>query len=368
MNIFYRFINWWRNTQLSFRENGLQITFVRSVVLLLIIIALHVYFMTLFEGFSWQDALWLTLTTLSTTGYGDISASTVSGKTATVVLLYLCGIFILAKAAGDYFEYRANIRVKKMQGFWEWNMSNHILVINTPSQQGEQFFLRFVKHLQQSKMQSNTVQILTQQFPQGLPSQLATLPGLAHYTGSGTVTEDLLAVNVRQAKYIVILAKQEDNRESDSRTFDILHRLQTLNLADDVLILAECVDDDNRQRFKQAGAQVLIRPMRAYPEMLIRSLVAPGAEQIIENLLSSLGDLYVRYEVNIKGLFWKDIVCQLMQRDYGTAVAYMNSETGLCDTNPHANERITTDSLFIMANEDKEMTVQQVQHLLDEIA
>jgi len=174
-------------------------------------------------------------------------------------------------------------------------------------------------------------------------------------------------VNVRQAKYIVILAKQEDNRDSDSRTFDILHRLQTLNLRDDVLILAECVDDDNRQRFSQAGAHVIIRPMRAYPGMLIRGLVAPGSEQIIENLFSSVGDLYLRYEVNIQQLLWKDIVCQFMQRDFGTAVAYINTETGLCDTNPHANQRITTNSLFVMTNDDNPPTTQEIQQALADI-
>ncbi|MCK4842891.1 MAG: hypothetical protein KAT04_13595 [Methylococcales bacterium] len=367
MNAFYHFINWRRNTRLSFEQDVLKLALVRSVILLLMIIAVHVYLMMVFEGFSWQDGLWLTLTTLSTTGYGDISASTVAGKTATVLLLYLCGIFILAKTAGDYFEYRANIRIKKMHGFWEWNMSNHILVINTPSQQGEQFFVRLIKHLHHSNMQFNTVQILTKQFPNGLPSRLSAMPGLAHYSGSGTVSEDLVAVNVSQAKYIVILAKQEDNRDSDSRTFDILHRLQTLNLRDDVLILAECVDDDNRQRFKQVGANVIIRPMRAYPEMLIRGLVAPGSEQIIENLFSSLGDLYLRYEVSIKEMPWKDIVCQLMLQDFGTAVAYINIETGQCDTNPHANKRITTNSLFVMANDDNPATTQEIQQALADI-
>lgn len=367
MNSFYRFLNRWRNMRLSFKENGLQLAFLRSVILLLIIIALHVYFMGLFEDFGWQDALWLTLTTLSTTGYGDISAGTIEGKTATVVLLYLCGIFILAKATGDYFEFRTNIRVKKINGFWEWHMSNHVLVINTPSQQGEQFFLRLIKHLHKSEMQANMVQILTQQFPNGLPSRLTAMPGLIHYTGSGTVTDDLLAVNVSQAKYIVILAKQEENRESDSRTFDILHRLQALNLREEVLILAECVDDDNRQRFKQAGADMIIRPIRAYPEMIVRSLVAPGAEQIIENLFSSSGDLYLRYEVDIKETPWKDIVCQLMQRDFGTAVAYINSETGHCDTNPHANKRITTQNLFMMANDDKVVSAQEIKQALAEI-
>ena len=368
MNFFYRFLNWRRNTQLSFEEDVIKFSLIRSALLLLIIIITHVYLMTLFEAFNWQDALWLTLTTLSTTGYGDISATTSAGKISTVVLLYLGGIFILAKAAGDYFEYRTNIRVKKMHGYWEWNMSDHILVINTPSQQGEQFFVRLIKHLHHSGMQSHTVQILTTKFPNGLPGQLSKMPGLAHFTGSGTIPEDLLSVNAQQAKYIVILAKQEDNRDSDSRTFDILHRLQELKLRDDSLILAECVDDDNRQRFRQAGASVIIRPMRAYPEMLIRGLVAPGAEQIIENLFSSMGDFYLRFEVDIKALYWKDIVCQLIQQDLGTAVAYINTETGLCDTNPHANKQITTRSLFMMTNEDNPPTNKAIQQALADIS
>ncbi len=368
MNLFYRFINRRRNTQLSFEEDVLKHSLFRSAFLLLSIIIAHVYLMTLFEEFNWQDALWLTLTTLSTTGYGDISATTLAGKTSTVVLLYLGGIFILAKAAGDYFEYRANIRIKKMQGNWEWRMTNHILVINTPSQQGEQFFLRLLKHLQQSRLKLSTVQILTNKFPKGLPNQLSKMPGLVHYTGSGTDPKDLAAVNAQQAKYIIILAKQEDNPESDSRTFDILHRLQELKLRDDALILAECVDDANRQRFRLAGANVIIRPMRAYPEMLIRTAVAPGAEQIIENLFSSSGDLYLRYEVNINALSWKDIVCQLIQQDLGTAVAYINNETGLCDTNPHANTKITTSSLFVMANDDNSPTAEAIQQALANIS
>lgn len=367
MSVFYRFLHWQRNKKLSFEKDILKRALIHSVILLIIIIVLHVYLMMLFEGFSWQDALWLTLTTLSTTGYGDISASTPTGKIATVILLYLCGIFILAKTAGDYFDYRANIRTKKMQGFWEWGMSDHIVIINAPSQKGEQFFTRLLKQLHLSRLQLHTVQVLTTQFPNGLPSQLASTAGLIHYTGSGTVPEDLLAVNISKAKYIVILAKQENERESDSLTFDILHRIKATKLRSDALILAECVSDENRPRFTEAGANIIIRPIRAYPEMIIRGLVAPGAEQIIENLFSSQDDLYLRYDVNIKNLLWKDIVCQLIQQDFGTAVAYINPDTGLCITNPHANTEVTTKGLFIMTTADSLTTSHSIQQALLEI-
>jgi len=368
MSVFQRYLNWRRNARLSFEENILKQSLFRSVLLLLIIISLHSYLMTLFEGFNWQEALWLTFTTLSTTGYGDISATTAAGKISTVVLLYLGGIFILAKVAGDYFEYRTSIRLKKMHGFWEWKMAGHILIINTPSQNGEQFFTRLLEHLHNSGMQSYTVQILTQYFPNGLPNQLAKMSGLIHYTGSGTNPDDLLAVNAVEAQYIIILAKHENDRDSDSRSFDILHRLQELELRKDALILAECVDDGNRKRFRKAGAQVLMRPMRAYPEMLVRGLVTPGSEQIIENLFSSLDDLYLRYEVDIKQLYWKDIVSQLIQQDFGVAMAYFNADTGLVQTNPHANIRISTQSLFMMVNDDKLPTAIEIQQTLAKIA
>jgi voltage-gated potassium channel len=367
MNIFYRYIHWRRNILLSFEEDVIKFALFRSIFLLLSIIVLHVACMTAFESFSWQDALWLTLTTLSTTGYGDISATTPEGKTATVILLYFGGIFILAKAAGDYFEYRASIRLKKIYGFWAWNMSDHILMINSPSQQGEQFFMRLLKHLRHGEMKETTVQILTDEFPTGLPSQLSRMSGLAHYTGCGTVPSDLIAASAEKAKYIVILSKQENNRESDTQSFDILHRLQELKLREDVIILAECVDDENRPRFRQAGASVIIRPMRAYPEMLIRGLIAPGAEQIIENLFSSLGDLYLRFEVDIKEVAWKDIVCQLIQQDFGTAVAYLDIETQQCHTNPHANKKITTHRLFVMIKDDNPPKQKEIQQALADL-
>lgn len=160
MNVFYRYIRWRRNIRLSFENDALKLAFARSVLLLTLITLIHVLLMVAFERFNWQDALWLTLTTLSTTGYGDISATTPEGKIATTVLLYMGGIFVLAKAAGDYFEYRANIRLKKMQGFWEWKMSDHLLIINSPAEQAEHFFTRLVEHLNISGVQSHSVQIL----------------------------------------------------------------------------------------------------------------------------------------------------------------------------------------------------------------
>ena len=58
---------------------------------------LHALAMVYFEGVLWGDAIWLTLTTVTTVGYGDFSALTPIGRSATAVLIYGFGIAIWRK-------------------------------------------------------------------------------------------------------------------------------------------------------------------------------------------------------------------------------------------------------------------------------
>jgi len=364
MLIFRQLINQLKQDKLSFSEDDLQRSIVRALFYLLLIIITHVVLMVVFEKFHWTDALWLTLTTLSTTGYGDISASTLPGKATTVILLYIGGIFLAAKIAGDYFEYRASTREKKINGTWEWGMKDHLLIINTPNQHGETFFMKFLEQVRSSGIVDCNIEILTERFPQGLPPKLAQMPGLAHYTGSALIQEDLQAVDPEQAKYIVILAKDEQDINSDSRTFDILYRLKQMNI-EMPLILAECVDDSNREKFKAMGADIVLRPIRAYPEMLVRGLVAPGSEQIIENLFSAEGEHYLRYDVQIKELQWKNIVAKLMDKDFGIAIAYVDAKTQQLITNPLANQIIEASALLLMSNENHNIAgIQEIEKAL----
>jgi voltage-gated potassium channel len=328
---------------------------------LIALFVLHTLAMMGFESLSPGDALWLTLTTATTVGYGDISAATAGGRIATVVLLYFGGIFILAKTAGDYFDYRANTRLRKKCGNWNWHMNGHTLIINTPRDDGERFFLRTIEQLRASDAQrGKKVQILTRRYPNGLPDRLARMGGVVHHNGDGIDPGQLRAVDADKAEAIVVLAREETNPDSDSRTFDILHRLKEIGV-DEALVLAECVDDRNRERFRTAGADIVIRPVRAYPEMLVRGLVAPGAEQIIENMFTASSDEYVRYDVSIDAKPWHLVACGLMQADLGTAVGYIDAETGRLETNPRAHAKVCASALFVIANEEAKAGLDQIR-------
>jgi voltage-gated potassium channel len=193
------------------------------------------------------------------------------------------------------------------------------------------------------------VQILTTKYSVGLPDIL-TAKGVVHHSGMAQSNDNLESVDVAKAKYIIILSEDTCNTTSDSLTFDVLTRIKEIGTS--AFIVVEVVNDDNRQRMQSAGANAVIRPVRAYPEFPVRALVAPGTEQVLETMFTHEGDHMVRYDVDIEKMPWSEVVCRLMTRAGCLAVAYTNAD-GRVDTNPLATTLINTKSVICLVNQEK---------------
>ena len=325
----------------------------------------HSAAMMYFEGISFPDALWLSVTTITTVGYGDFSASTFLGRASTVVLLYICGIFLLGQVASDFVDYRITRRERIADGKWDWDMHDHILILNSPVYNAEIYFRRIVGQIRQlSEYERTPIQILTTEFGDGLPITLQEM-GVRHYRGSPNHLDDLLHVNVERARHILVLAQNEYDRAVDSITFDIVHRLNELGVVERTYV--ECVDDDNRERLYKLGARVVLRPIRSYPEIVVRAMVAPGSEAIIEDFFTHDGDHPARYPVDIKGLAWYQIVSALARADMGTAMGYIDHTDGHVVPNPPASTRVISDALIVLVRESAVPSDDDIAECINEI-
>lgn len=323
----------------------------RAFFWLIALTGLHTFAMILLESMAWGDALWLTLTTMTTVGYGDFSAATPLGRAATIILLYGAGITLLAQLASDYIDYRLSRKEDMIKGRWRWQMKNHVLIINSPNNNPGVYFQRLIGQLRATTRFAETpVQILTDAFPEGLPENLRQM-GVVHHHSQTSDPEGLKAVMPEQAQAVIILARDEYSRISDSITLDVL--LQLKSLCGDKLpyTVAECVEEDTRPRVVSAGASTTLRPIRAYPEMLVRSLVAPGSEKILENLFTHHDDHAMRYPVKLEDTVWSEAACKLMAAGMGTLMAYV-TEDGDVITHPAPDHRFNASALILMVREE----------------
>lgn len=337
----------------------------RRFAMLASVVAAHSIAMVYFEDLDWWQAFWLTMTSASTTGYGDLSAATFWGQFATIVLIYGLGITLLAQIASDYVEIRLMRKEMKIKGRLEWSdMQDHLLIINTPTTNTERYLSLLVQQVCNTPgIDDVPIQILTPKFPEGLPETLRA-QGVVHHTGDATTPGMLNSAGVTSAKFIVILSPDSLDSHSDSLVFDVLHRIKEIGTK--AFILAEAIDDANRERFRQSGAKAVIRPVRAYPEMLVRSLVAPGTEQVLEDLFRYQGDHTVRINVSLYNVRWADVVTELIQRDYGTAIGFEDT-MGKIVTHPKSSEFISLNALILLIGEDQQSpSVEQIKRLFSE--
>jgi voltage-gated potassium channel len=203
--------------------------------------------------------------------------------------------------------------------------------------------------------------ILTQQFPTGLPPELRDC-GVLHYHGSGNDPASLQAVHAGSAKHIIVLAADESDPMSDSLTFDIAHRLAESNLAARTTV--ECVGDHNRKRFKALGVRTVIRPVRTYPEIMVRSVLAPGSEKVLEDMFNYERDHPHRYDLELDDLIWADIVSALVRHGIGTALAYIDHDDEVI-CHPETNAEVEGKGLIVLVRSTETPDVSVVEEALD---
>jgi len=355
---------WRRRRYLKFikhNERHFIIRLGKTALALLFLIVAHSFAITYIENLPILDAIWLSFTTVTTVGYGDYSATTTAGRIVTIIFLYGIGISLLAQLAAEFFDYRSLARERKITGQWRWRkMKDHLLIINTPNYDTINYLTKLIGEVRVSpELQELPIQILTRKFENGLPENLSQ-QGVVHYSGVAENNDNLNAVNVNTARYIILIARETDDPMSDSLSFDILSRIKEIGT--EAMIIVEATQDINRQRMRNAGADVIIRPIRAYPELIVRSIVAPGTEEVLENLFTHDEDHMIRFDLSFKDKIWSDIVCRFVTGGAGVPMAYV-SDKGI-NVNPLPDEVCTGTGIISLINESQNVTIEQAEKCL----
>ena len=322
---------------------------IKSLFYIFLIVIIHTFAIVQFEGFTIGDSLWLTLTSITTVGYGDISAVTGFGRLSTVLILYFGGIFVFAKMAGDFIDYRSLRRESIRNGNWSWsNMHDHIVIIGSKID-STQHLARLISECRREPETAGKEIVkkkkkISKDQSVGLPSVLQGFD-IKYVKGHGNVPAVLEKAAIGSAAIVIILAWKDEEPFSDGHAFDVICRVRAKNMK--TKIVAECVDDDNRERLENAGATLVMRPVRAYPEMIIGGLLNPGSTIILENLFTAEGERIVISERVLNGV-WSDIVSDYLDSESGTPIAYRDARTGEIITAPSGATNIMADAIYLL--------------------
>ena len=342
-------IFWWmgRKKRAYVGPASLALATKRAALLVSACVGLHVVAMVAIEGLAWIEALWLTMTTIMTVGYGDLAAKTVLGRLCTIALLYGVGIYAVATLASSLLSRRSQLLDMKRTGNWRWSMKGHIVVVASVHDGAERFFERLARQLDQDpRYAACDVLLAGDSFPQGLPESLARR-GWAPLSAMTHELDFCEKTCAGSAVAAIVCAGDDKSEASDPATFELCSRLRSC-LPAGAPIVAECVSDSWRPRM-MGVATAVARPARSYPEMLGRALCAPGSEQVVENLLDAGGETLLRVELAFEGK-WSAVGAACFKAEAGLPLAYL-AKSGDVVSNPKPSAAVATAAVYLVAPE-----------------
>ncbi len=322
----------------------------------------HSVLMMQFEGLTPIKAIWVSIVTVTTVGYGDLSAATVPGMiTSASFMIY--AIYSFTELFSLNSERRDLIKEKKRTGTWEkWKMNNHILIFGGPEENSVFYFHRLIKEIRNGELAECPIMIC------GSGELHPTLTDLGAVPCAFDIDDDKFfdVVNIKESRACIIAQPStvsNTQNHQDSYNYHIITRIRELN--PDVFIVAECNKDMNRKRLSFAGANSVVRPIRAYPEMLVQSILCPGSEQILENLFTVEGSHIKRYDFPeaIPELFWPDTVRECLIEEVGTPIGYITGDGNLV-FNPTVFHIEDLASLMVLNNDETETSTESLFELL----
>ena len=269
----------------KFRQPEIRLLFVLGLIFFSMILIFAFVLSTYEKDMTFSDGLWTAYITLTTIGYGDISAATPEGRWTTVVTSML-GIGCFGVLTGIILERAMQRRIKKMKGEGIYTGKGHLIIVNVPSYAET---TELLKELDYSPDFKNIPRVIV---TTNLPNLDRELPDFlvrkidAFIMGLPSALETLQRANAAQSKACVLTSSAADPAMDDTNTL-------TAGLIEknwpQVVTVMTCSRAETLNNLSTFGIDGGISTTDLQMGLLVQELEDPGLYQIYRELSSNAG-------------------------------------------------------------------------------
>jgi len=276
---FYFLKRTWR----KLRQPDIKLLLGLGLIFLLMILVFASVLSTYEKNVTFLDGLWTAYITLTTIGYGDVSATTPQGRWVTV-LTSMLGIGCFGVLTGIILERAMQRRIKKMKGEGNFTGKGHLIIVNVPSYAET---TELMKELDYSPDFKDIPRVIV---AAQLPNQDKEIPHFlsqkidAFIMGLPSALETLERANASEAKACVLTSSASDPAMDDTNT--LTAGLIEKNWSQ-VITVMTCSRAETLGNLSTFGIDGGISTTDLQMGLLVQELEDPGLYQVYRELSSN---------------------------------------------------------------------------------
>ena len=325
-----------------------------AVFLLVIILLIGIAGYKMISGYSWVDAIYMTVITMTTVGFGEVVALDDTSKIFTIFLI-LASVVIVGYALSIITEYilsKNNIeelKHKKMQKKID-SFKNHVVICGY-GRNGKQAARKLSAHNKQFVIIEKNKDM----------EERLQMDRVPYVIGNANEDEVLKLAGVDRAScFISALPNDADN------LFVVLSARQ---LNSSINIISRASSESSYDKLKFAGANNVILPDKIGGDHMASLVVVPGLMEFIDNL-SIVGKSNINIEeVAVEKLFntrrERTIKDLDLRRKTGCTVIGYKDENGEYIVNPEAELTLAPNSKIIVLGRPEQIEALNSEYDID---
>lgn len=306
-----------------------------AISFLIIIILSSVFFFVEIEEKNFMDALWLTMSSVTTTGYNDVMPVTKAGRIITMFLSAV-GFGFLTYVLGTFLGGMVEGRISGVWGRRKMareiaKLKNHIVVCGA-GRVGREVICELLQEKKDFVVIEKDPAHLTEFCDEGV----------LYINGDATEDKVLIAAGIEAAKGVITTLAD------DAENLMIIVTCRDFNPA--AHIVARANRPESIVRLKRAGANTVVCPSAIAGNRMALASLKPTSIAVVETIVEdrnnslNLEELTVSDKSTLVGMEIKE---SRLRKDYGILVLAIKRD-GKNIINPDSSEKLMTGDLLVL--------------------
>ena len=232
-----------------------------------------------YPDLTYGDAIWYSIVSITTIGYGDYFPKTTGGRLASIVFIVLLGLSTFTILLGMIIDWITGLVRKGQLGMGTVIAQDHVLLVNYPSTSR---VLQMIEELRSDAQHARREIVVVSDRVEKLPFQLDRV---LFIHGSPLQLDTYQRAAVEKATMALILATNYDDTNSDAVVASAATVIDRLNQS--IHIVAECLEEKHRMLFNDRRCSAVVPGLRIVGNLLVQEVHDPGICQLVDVITSN---------------------------------------------------------------------------------